>query len=74
MHGVLDGERHLERARIGVADVLGREDHHAPRDEQRVLAGLEHAHQVVERRVGIAAAHALDERGDDVVVLLALGS
>ena len=60
-----------KRLRIGVADVLGREDHHAARDEQRVLAGLEHAHQPVDRGVGIAAAHALDERGDDVVVLLA---
>ena len=71
MDGVLRRDRDRQRLRIGVADVLGREDHHAARDEQRILARLEHAHQPVDRRVGIAAAHALDERGDDVVVLLA---
>ena len=71
VHRVLDRDRDLQRARIGVADVLGREDHHPPRDEQRILARLDHAHHPVQRRVGIAAAHALDERGDDVVVLLA---
>ena len=39
--------------------------------EERVVARLEHAHHPVDRRVGIAAAHRLDERADDVVVLLA---
>ncbi len=71
VHGVLRGDGDDERLRIGVADVLGGEDHHAPRDEERILAGLEHAHEPVDRRVGIAVAQALDERGDDVVVLLA---
>src|SRR5438445_7134544 len=69
--GVLGGDRHLERLGLGVADVLGREDHHPARDEERVLARLEHAHHPVDRRVRVAAAEALDERGDDVVVLLA---
>jgi hypothetical protein len=41
---------------VGVADVLGRENDHAPGDEARVLARLEHDGQVVERRVGIGAA------------------
>jgi hypothetical protein len=37
---------HLERARVGVADVLARQHHHAPRDEARVLAALQHRGQV----------------------------
>ena len=69
--GVLGGDGDLQRVGIGVADVFGGEDHHAPGDEQRIFAGLEHAHHPVERGVGVAAAHALDKRGDDVVVLVA---
>ena len=66
------GARHDdERARVGVADVLAREDEHAPQDEERVLARLEHAHHPVDRGVRVGAAHRLDERADDVVVLLA---
>ncbi len=68
---VLGGDRDLQGARVGVADVLGGEDDHAPGHEERILAGLEHAHQPVDGGVGIARAHAFDERGDDVVVLLA---
>ena len=59
-----------ERERVGHADVLGREDHEPAGDEPRVLAGFEHAREPVEPRVGIRAADALDERGDDVVVLV----
>ena len=40
------------------------------RDEARVLARFEHAREPVEARVGIGAADRLDERGDDVVVLV----
>jgi hypothetical protein len=61
-----------QRVRVGVPDVLGREDHHPPRDEAGILAGLEHRSEVVDGRVGIAAAHRLDERGGEVVVLVAL--
>ena len=59
-----------ERLRIGEPDVLAREDHEPARDEARVLARLEHAREPVEARVGIGAADRLDERGDDVVVLV----
>ena len=59
-----------ERLRIGEADVLTREDHEPARDEPRVLARFEHAREPVEARVGIRAADRLDERGDDVVVLV----
>jgi hypothetical protein len=71
VHGVLRRDGDLQRLRLGVADVLGGEDDHAARDEERVLARLEHAHHPVDRGVGVAAAQAFDERGDDVVVLLA---
>ncbi len=65
------GDGDGQRARVGVADVLGREDDHAPGDEARILAALEHRRQVVDGRVGVAAAHGLDEGGDEVVVLVA---
>ena len=42
------------------------------RDEEGVLAGLEHAREVVERGVRVAGAHALDQRRDHVVVLFAI--
>ena len=59
-----------ERVGVGEADVLGREDHEAARDVARVLAGFDHAREPVEARIGIRAADRLDERGDDVVVLV----
>jgi hypothetical protein len=37
-------------------------------DEQRVLAGVEHAREIIERGVGIGAAHALVQGRDQVVV------
>ena len=59
-----------ERVRIGEADVFGREDDEPARDEARVLARFEHAREPVQARIGIGAADRLDERGDDVVVLV----
>ncbi len=35
---------------------------------ERVLAGIEHAREIVERGIGIGAAHRLVQRGDQVVV------
>ena len=63
--------RHDERLRIGHADVLAGEDHHPADDEPGVLAGFEHPAQPVDRGVGVGAAHRLDERADDVVVVVA---
>ena len=65
-------DRDDERVRIGVADVLGGEDDHAPRDEARILARFEHRGEVVDGGVRVAAAHRLDERRREVVVLVAL--
>ena len=47
-------------------------DDEATGDEPRILACLDHASEVVERGVGIRAANRLDERADDVVVLVAV--
>jgi hypothetical protein len=57
---------------VGQADVLAGQDHQPPGDEPRVLPCLEHPRQVVQRGVGIGATQRLDERRDDVVVLVAL--
>ncbi len=62
---------HHERLRVGVAHVLGGEDDHAAQDEARLLARLQHARHPVDRGVRIGAAHALDERAHDAVVLVA---
>ncbi len=62
----------VQRGRVGQPDVLAGQDHQPPGDEARVLAGLDHPRQVVQRRVGVGAAHRLDEGADDVVVLVAL--
>ena len=62
------GDGDDERLRIGIADVLGGEHDHPPRDEARVLAALEHRGEVEDRCVGVGSAHRLDERGREVVV------
>ena len=63
---------HDERVRVGVPDVFGGEDDHAPRDEAGVLARLEHRCEVVHGGVRVPTPHRLDERGGEVVVLVAL--
>jgi hypothetical protein len=67
--GCGDGE--WEALRVGVADIFGGQDDDPPGDEHRVLPRLDHARQVVQRRVWVSTAHALYERADDVVVFLA---
>jgi hypothetical protein len=57
-----------ERVRVGETDVLGGENDHPPGDEAGVLPRLEHRGQVVDGRVGIRAAHRLDEGRREVVV------
>ena len=71
MRGLLGRDGDGQRLRIGVADVLGREPHQPPRDVERILARLEHPREPVHRGVGVAVAHRLVQRGDEVVVLFA---
>ena len=72
---VLDGMRRRdgddECLRVGVADVLGREDDHAARDEPRVFASFEHRGEVVDGGLDVARPRRLDPRRDEVVVLVA---
>ena len=71
LDGLGGGDGHQQRLRVGLADVLAGQDDQAAGDEPGVLAGLEHAGQPVEAGVGVGAPDALDERGDDVVVVVA---
>ena len=52
--------------------VLARQDQHAPKDITRLLTGIDHLRQPIERRVRIAAAQALDEGADRINVIVAL--
>ena len=54
-----------------MSDVLAGVHDQPPGDEPRVLTGLDHPGQVVQGRVRVTAAQALDERADHVVVLVA---
>ena len=68
------GGRHRQRqgGRIGVAHVLAGQDHQPPGEEPHVFAPFEHPRQPVQGRVRIAAANALDQRADGVVMGVAL--
>src|SRR5439155_9688192 len=68
------GRRHRDHQgpRIGQADVLAGVHHHPPGDVARILARLQHPGQPEQGGVGIRAPDALDERRDDVVVVVAL--
>ena len=69
--GFFRGEAQIQRFRRGQADVFDRHAHDAPREIERIFAAGKHAAQPVKRRVGIGVAHALVQRGDQVVVLFA---
>jgi len=70
--GFLDCDRLEQGVGVGKADVLGRHPDHAPRQIARVNAAVEHAHHPVERGIRVRAPHRLDERGDHVVVEVAV--
>ena len=56
---------------VGQADVLGCKDAQPPGDELGVLAASDEPCQPIDGRIGVAAAYALDEGRDDIVVHLA---
>ena len=72
LDGLRGGGRGQQRGRVGQPDVLAGVDDQPAGDEPRVLAGLDHPGEVVQRGVGVRAADRLDERADDVVVLVAV--
>ena len=66
--GVLGGVGDHQRLRIGQPDVLDRHAHHAARDVERRLAGIQHAAKIIQRGVGIGAAYRLVQCADQIVV------
>ena len=66
--GILGGVADHQRLRIGEADVLHRHPHHAPRQKQRIFAGIQHAREIIQRRIGIGAAHRFMQRRDQIVM------
>ena len=60
--------RYKQGLRIGVTDVFGSMDHDASGDKLRVLPRIDHARKPIDGGIGVAAAHGLNERTDNVVV------
>ena len=71
-HGIEGRIGQQKGVRVGQSDVLARTDDQSASNEGGILAALNHASQPVERCIGVAAADALDERRDDVIVHLAV--
>ncbi len=69
---ILCGVADYERLRVGKADILDRHAHHSPRDIERVLAGIEHAAKIIERRIRVRAAHRFMQGTDQIVVAVLL--
>ncbi len=65
------GIDHPDAVGVGQANILGCKDVQPTKDEPRVLSGSDHLGQPIERRIGVAPAHGLDEGGGCVVVLIA---
>ncbi len=58
----------MKRVRVRQPDVLNRHAHQPPRQKQGILARRQHARQIIQRRVGIRAAHRLVQGGNQVVM------
>ena len=62
------GLRHQKCLRIGIANILRSLNHNAAGDKLRILPRVDHAREPIDRGIGVAAAHGLDERTDNVIV------
>lgn len=62
------GRRHHQRVRVCHAHVFARMHDEAAEDDERVASALDEAEGIVERRIGVAAAQALAEGGEEVVI------
>ena len=65
-------DRDRQGRRVGHPDVLAGQNHQSAREESRILAGHQHAGQVVQGRIDVGAPDRLDEGADHVVVLVAV--
>ena len=66
------GDRDLEDLRRGHTDFLGSRDHDTPGDKSRILTRPEHLGEIVDGRIRVRASHGFDERGDDIVMVVAV--
>ena len=64
--------RHQKRLRVGVANILRSVNHNAASDKLRILPSIDHAREPIDRGIGVATAHRLNKRTDDVVVHVAV--
>ena len=64
--------RHQKRLRIGVANVLRSLNHNTASDKLGILPRINHAREPIDRGIGVATAHRLNKRTDDVVVHVAV--
>ena len=71
LRGARGIHRHAEGIRIRQAHILAGADDDAPGDEADILSGIQHEGQPIERRIGVAAAHRLDEGRNRIVVPVA---
>ena len=62
LHRLCRADGHGKCLRIRVSHILCRADHDPAGNELDVLSGVKHACQVVNRRIRVRSAHALDER------------
>ena len=69
-HGIKSGVRQEQCVGIGQTDILGCRNDQSAGYESRVLSGLHHTRQPVERPVRITSADGLDKGGNDIIMHL----
>ena len=72
MTGLIDRHGDFQRVRIGKAHVLAGKAGQSSRDIERILPCLQHPRQPVDCRVRVGIAHGFVQRGDQIIMLLAV--
>ena len=62
--------RYLQRMRVCIAHILRCTDDNPPRNKFRVFPCINHLRQIIQSRIGVRAAHALDERGNRIIMVV----
>ena len=70
LHRLICRGRDHDSAGIGVAHILACRDHDPAGNEKRILSGIDHLRHPIERCIGIAPPHALDECGNGIVMFI----
>ena len=63
---------HYQRLRVGEAHIFGSTDDNTTSDEVGIFTGFNHTRQIIHRRIRVRTAHAFDERGNRIVMAVAL--